>query len=208
MNTPSVCRHLGSYVLQSSEEVNKGYRDGRSIIIIFMTAEEALFLYQLLTTNGITTWIIGGWGIDALFGEMSRTHKDLDILVLVDDVARLQSLLEQEGLHFAYLWEENRFVQDRQGNATATAFVGQDDAGREIDAHALWLDDQGNGVPAWGVKEGFLFPREDLAEQGGIAGERVNCISPKMQLVCHTGYDLPETHLRDVERIRAKIGKL
>ncbi len=173
-----------------------------------MTAEDALFLYQLLTTNGITTWFIGGWGGDALFGEQTRPHKDLDILVLVDEVARLQSLLEREGLHFAYLWEENRFVQDRQGNATATAFVWQDDAGREIDAHAMWLDDQGNGVPAWSVEKGFLFSREDLAEQGGIAGGRVHCISPKMQLVCHTGYDLPEIHLRDVERIQGKFGRL
>ncbi len=173
-----------------------------------MTAKEALFLYQLLTTNGITTWIIGGWGIDALFCEQTRPHKDLDILVLVDDVVRLQSPLEREGFHFAYLWEENRFVQDRQGNATATAFVWQDEAGREIDVHAMGLDDQGNGVPAWSVEAGFLFPREDLAEQGVIAGGRVNCISPRMQLVCHTGYDLPQTHLRDVERIQAKYGKL
>ncbi len=173
-----------------------------------MTAEEALFFYQLLTTNEITIWVIGGWGIDALFGEQTRTHKDLDILVLVDDVARLQFLLDQEGLHFAYFWEENRFVQDKQANTTATAFVWQDETGREIDSHALWLDDQGNGIPAWSVEEGFLFPQEDLAEQGAITGEKVNCISPKMQLICHTGYDLPETHLRDVERIRAKFGKL
>ncbi len=173
-----------------------------------MTAEDALYLYQLLSTNGITTWLIGGWGIDALFGEQTRPHKDLDILVLVDDVAALQSLLEREGLHFAYLWKENRFVQDQQGYATATAFVWQDDVGREIDAHAMGLDDQSNGIPAWRVEEGFLFPREDLAEQGVIAGGRVNCISPRMQLVCHTGYDLPDTHRRDIERIHAKYGKL
>lgn len=172
-----------------------------------MTVEDALFLYQLLTMNGIMTWLIGGWGVDALFGEQTRPHKDLDILVLIDDVARLQSLLEREGFHFAYLWQENRFAQDRQGNATATAFVWQDEARREIDAHAMWLDDQGNGVPAWNVEEGFLFPHEDLAEQGVIAGESVHCISPKMQLVCHTGYDLPETHLRDVERIQVKFGR-
>jgi lincosamide nucleotidyltransferase A/C/D/E len=129
-----------------------------------MTAEDAIFLYQLLTTNTIHTWIIGGWGIDALLGEQTRTHKDLDILVLVDDVARLLKLLEGEGFHLAYLWEENRFVQDSQGNETATAFVWQDDSGREIDAHAMWLDQQGNGIPAWTVEEGFLFPRKDLGE--------------------------------------------
>jgi lincosamide nucleotidyltransferase A/C/D/E len=113
-----------------------------------MTAEDLIFLYRLFTINTIRTWIIGGWGIDALFGEQTRTHKDLDILVLVDDVARFQNLLEQEGFHFAYLWEENRFVQDSQGNETATAFVWQADSGREIDVHAMGLNDQGDGIPA------------------------------------------------------------
>ena len=87
----------------------------------------------------------------------------------------------------------------------ATAFVLRDDAGREIDAHAMWLEYQGNGVPAWIVEEGFLFPQKDLAGKGVIAGVYVQCISPQMQLVCHTGYDLPEAHLWDIERIRAKF---
>ena len=83
----------------------------------------------------------------------------LDILVLVDDVERLLPLLEDEGYRFAYLWEENRYVQNRQGIATTTAFVWRDDLGREIDAHVMWMDEQGNGIPAWIVEEGFRSTR-------------------------------------------------
>lgn len=171
-----------------------------------MTKEEAIYLYQLLHANMIPTWIIGGWGIDGLLGEQTRMHKDLDILVLVDDVVRLLTLLEREGYRFAYLWEENRFVQNRQGITTATAFVWRDDAEREIDAHVMWMDDQGNGIPAWIVEEGFQFQHKDLAAQGVIAGVEVQCISPHMQLICHTGYELPEAQQKDIERIHAKFG--
>ena len=51
-------------------------------------AEEAASLYQSLTANNIQVWLTGGWGIDALLEEKTRPHKDLDIIVLVDDVAR------------------------------------------------------------------------------------------------------------------------
>jgi lincosamide nucleotidyltransferase A/C/D/E len=171
-----------------------------------MTKEETIYIYQLLETNWIPTWLVGGWGIDALLGEQTRTHKDLDILMLVDDVERLLPLLEREGYRFAYLWDENRYVQNRQGIATATAFVWRDDVGREIDAHVMWMDEQGNGIPAWIVEEGFQYQPMDLAAHGVIAAAEVKCISPHMQLICHTGYVLPEAHQKDIERIRAKFG--
>jgi lincosamide nucleotidyltransferase A/C/D/E len=172
------------------------------IIIKFMTSDEAIYLYRLMEKYTIPAWIIGGWGIDALLGEQTRPHKDLDILVLVDDVARLLALLESEGFHFAYLWEENTFVPDSQGRQTATAFVWKNDAGPEIDAHAMQLDAHGSGIPAWTVLEGFLFPREDLAAQGVIDGVPVRCISARMQMACHTGYDLPDAHRKDMERLQ------
>jgi hypothetical protein len=52
---------------------------------------------------------------------------------------------------------------------TMSIFVLQDSEGREVDAHAMRLDDRGNGVPAW-VDEGLVFKGEDLAGEGMIAG--------------------------------------
>ena len=170
-----------------------------------ISVEDAIGIYQRLLDNYIQVWLIGGWGIDALLGEHTRSHKDLDVLMLVDDVGRMCELLGQDGYQFGYLWEENLWTEDAYGAKTATAFVVHDAEGRELDAHALCLDDAGNGIPAWDA-EGVIFKREDLAGEGVIAGFTVQCLTPEMQMMCHTGYELPDQHLRDVERLHEKFG--
>jgi hypothetical protein len=94
---------------------------------------------------------------------------------------------------------------DSHGTQIPTAFVLQDTEGREVDVHAMRLDEHGNGVPAW-ADEGLVFRRVDLAGEGMIAGLAVRCISPHMKVVCHTGYDLPDEQLRDVELLQAGFG--
>ena len=78
--------------------------------------------------------------------------------------------------------------------------------GREVDAHALRLDDRGNGMPAWVDDEGLLFTKEDLAGEGMIAGFAVRCLSPAMQVLCHTGYNLPNVQLRDLDLLHERFG--
>lgn len=170
-----------------------------------MIAEDVIAMFQRLRDNHIQVWLIGGWGIDALLGEHTRPHKDLDVLMLVDDVGRMCELLSQDGYKFGYLWEENLWAADADGAKIATAFVLQDAEGHELDIHALRLDDEGNGIPAWDA-EGITFKKEDLAGEGVIAGVTVQCLTPKMQMACHMGYELPEKHLRDVERLHEKFG--
>ena len=70
----------------------------------------------------------------------------------------------------------------------------------------MQFDDRGNGVPAWADAEGLVFRREDLAGEGMIAGCAVQCLSAEMQVICHTGYDLPDVQWRDLERLRERFG--
>jgi lincosamide nucleotidyltransferase A/C/D/E len=169
-------------------------------------AEDVIRIYKPLMTNGIQVWLTGGWGIDALLGEQTRPHKDLDVIMLLDDMVRMRELLSRDGYGLKDLWSENRWVIDAHGIETATAFVLQDAEGREFDAHALHLDDRGNGVPAWEEAEGFIFKKQDLAGEGTIAGFTVQCITPEMQVLCHTGYELPDKQLRDLELLHKKFG--
>ncbi len=169
-------------------------------------AEDVINIYQLLLANGIQAWLTGGWGIDALLGEQTRPHKDLDVILLLDDVVRMRELLDGDGYHLKELWSENRWAVDAHGVETATAFVLQDAEGRELDVHAMRLDDLGNGIPAWEADEGFVFKKQDLAGEGRVDGFAVQCITPQMQVLCHTGYELPEPHLRDLERLQEKFG--
>lgn len=169
-------------------------------------AQDAIGIIQTLSENGIQLWLTGGWGIDALLGEQTRPHKDLDIIMLVDDVVRLRALLGRHGYAFKMVWSENRWAVDAQGDEIPTAFVLQDPEGREVDAHAMHLDDGGNGIPAWVNGTGLVFRSEDLAGEGVIDGREVRCLTPEMQLVCHTGYELPEVQLQDVERLQERFG--
>ena len=170
-----------------------------------VTSEDVLLILRRLSANHIRVWLTGGWGIDALLGDQTRPHKDLDILMLLDDVARMQELLAHEGYALHELWSENRWVPDAHGTEVATAFVLQDAEGRQVDAHALRFDDRGNGIPAWEDDNGLLFREAALAGQGAIVGITVPCLSPEMQATCHTGYDLPEYQLSDMQRLHERF---
>ena len=162
-------------------------------------AEDVISIYQSLVANGIQAWLTGGWGIDALLRGQTRPHKDLDLIMLVDDVVRMRDLLGRGGYGLKKLWSENRWVVDAHGSEIPTAFVLRGSEGREIDVHAMRFDDQGNGVPAWEADEGLVFKKEDLAGGGVIGGIAVRCLSLEMQILCHTGYDLPDEQRRDME---------
>jgi lincosamide nucleotidyltransferase A/C/D/E len=168
-------------------------------------ANDVISIYRHLLDHDIQIWLTGGWGIDALLGEQTRPHKDLDVIMLLDDVVRMRELLARDGYDLKELWSENRWAVDASGTETATAFVLRDSEGRELDAHAMHLDDQGNGIPAW-EDEGLLFKRQDLCGEGTISGLTVQCISPEMQMLCHTGYELPDKQRRDLERLYEKFG--
>jgi lincosamide nucleotidyltransferase A/C/D/E len=169
-------------------------------------AEDVISIYKRLTTNDIQIWLTGGWGIDALLGEQTRPHKDIDVIALLDDVVRMCEILGRDGYSLKELWSENCWAIDAHEIKVASAFVLQDSEGREFDAHAMRLDDRGNGIPAWEEAEGFIFKKQDLAGVGVIAGFTVQCITPEKQMLCHTGYDLPDKQLRDLELLHEKFG--
>lgn len=171
-----------------------------------VSAQDVVRIYQFLLDNGIQIWLSGGWGIDALLGEQTRPHKDLDVIMLLDDVGRARDLLSRDGYSLKMLWSENRQAVDAAGVETATAFVLHDSEGREFDAHAMRQDAQGNGIPAWADAEGFIFRSQDLAGKGIVAGYGVKCLSPEAQVMCHMGYELPDEHVRDMMLLKVKFG--
>ncbi len=168
-------------------------------------ADDVIHICQRFSANDIQVWLSGGWGIDALLREQTRSHKDLDIILLVDDIVRMRELLDHDGYCLKELWPENSWVVDAHGIETPTAFVLHDSEGREIDAHAMRLDDRGNGIPTW-ADEGLVFERQDLAGEGMIAGFAVRCLGPEMQVLCHTGYELPDEQARDLELLQERFG--
>lgn len=171
-----------------------------------VTPDDVVSLYLHLDQQGIKVWLTGGWGIDALLAEDTRPHKDLDVFVLVEDVVRLNELLAQDGYEFKEIWSENLSTIDSRGNTINTAYVLRDLYGRELDVHAFRFDQQGNGIPAWKANEGFILSPQDLSGQGSVNGVGVRCQSAENQMVCHTGYRLPDYQWGDLARLRARFG--
>ena len=159
-----------------------------------MNAVDVVSLYTELENLGITIWIDGGWGVDALLGEETRPHQDLDITIQQKDVSKLRELLQAQG------FSEIRLHEARPWN-----FVLGDEGGREIDVHVIVINAVGNGVygPA---QNGETYPAASLTGTGSINGRSVRCISPEWAVKFHSGYELKEKDFRDVSALCKKFG--
>jgi lincosamide nucleotidyltransferase A/C/D/E len=148
----------------------------------------------LLDAAAIPVWLDGGWGVDALLEMQTRPHKDVDIILLVEDVPKLREVLGQR--RFAF----------RQG-APPDSFVLADGSGLEVDVHAVVFDDNGNGLYRMENGEDWIFPAEGFSGRGAINGMSVRCLSPTTQMLCHAnGYVPTEKDLRDMELLRRRFG--
>lgn len=61
-----------------------------------MTSIDVVDFYRTVKRLGIELWIDGGWGVDALLGEQTRPHKDLDIAIEPKQVAALREFLHRQ----------------------------------------------------------------------------------------------------------------
>ena len=170
------------------------------------SSEDVVSIYQTLLMSKIQVWLTGGWGIDALLQTQTRPHKDIDVIVMLSDVERMQKLLACNNYQLKELWSENKFVISSDGVQIPTAFVLWDTKKREVDVHAIRFDENGIGIPSWNNDEGNVFNREDLGGKGTISGIVIKCISPKMQIICHRGYELPDIQKRDLELLQKEFG--
>ena len=159
-----------------------------------MKASDVTDFYEMCRKNGITIWIDGGWGVDALLGHQSRPHKDLDLAIQQKDVSKLRELLQRKG------YREIKLEIARPHN-----FVLGDEKGHEIDIHVIVLDANGNGI--YGpVGNGEMYPADSLTGTGFIAGKTVRCISAEWLVKFHSGYELQEKDFRDVSALCEKFG--
>ena len=54
-------------------------------------------LTTLLQAAQIPHWLFGGWVVDFLVGEITRTHEDIDLIIWRRDVPAFRQLLERHG---------------------------------------------------------------------------------------------------------------
>jgi lincosamide nucleotidyltransferase A/C/D/E len=82
-----------------------------------MNAEAVVEVLETLENASVQVWLDGGWGIDALLGEQTRGHADLDIIVSLTDVSKLQEVLLPTGFQVKAGGSAANFVMAGQARA-------------------------------------------------------------------------------------------
>lgn len=137
-------------------------------------------------------WVEGGWGVDALLGEQTRAHDDLDLGVRIEDADRIcETLAEFE----------------RSDDEWPASFVLRDASGRKVDCHPLKFDERGDGwQPNSSGGDPHRWPREGLLGRGRIGGVDVPCITPELQVSWHVYQEFDDVDWQDVQRLSERFG--
>jgi lincosamide nucleotidyltransferase A/C/D/E len=159
-----------------------------------MTSGALVELLQIYEGASIPVWLDGGWGVDALLQHQTRLHKDVDIVLRVSDVPKLQELMMKRG--FAI-----------QEGKPPDSFVLADGKGLEVDVHAVNFDDDGNGLYRMQNGEVWVYPSEGFTGQGVVGDLTVRCLSPEVQVLCHAhGYEPTEKDRKDMALLEERFG--
>ena len=146
-----------------------------------MSADSVVQLMQLFDKDGIDVFVDGGWDVDALLGEQTRSHRDLDIPLQHKDVPKLRALLEAHG-----------YKDVPRDDSWECNFVMGDDKGHEVDFHTYTFDAHEKNV--FGVE----YPFASLTGIGMVRGYQVKCISAEWAVKFHSGYELDANDYLDV----------
>lgn len=158
-----------------------------------MKSADVIDLYTNLENLGIKIWIDGGWAVDALLGEQTRYHKDLDIVVERNNLENFRAYLELQG------YKEIKRDENKMWD-----LVMGDDRGRELDVHAFNFDDKGSVIEeeSW---DGYS--NKSLTGSGIIGGLIVRCVSPEHLAKTHdnTKRKLEDKDHKDMDALRKKF---
>ena len=159
-----------------------------------MDAGRALGLLSALRSREISVWLDGGWAVDALLGEQTRPHDDLDLVSRLEDSAAIEEALGERGYILA-------------GGRLPHSFELVDVEGHQVDVHPVSFGADGAGVYAMADGGEWIFPAAGFGGSGLILGRRVPCLTPEVVMVNHTtGYELDDEHERDVRALGERYG--
>lgn len=160
-----------------------------------MPAGETVALITALAARGVRACVGGGWAVDALLGEQTRPHSDLDVWITAAELEPLLVVFAGYGIDRIYPWPG-----DRPWN-----FVLHDGRTRRVDLHIY--EPLGNGLVHYGsVTDPFVFAERELSERGLISGVQVRCERAEWAVQCHLGYQPRDTDRHDVARLCERFG--
>ena len=128
-------------------------------------------------------------GVDALVGQETRAHSDLDAAIELVKTDVAIAALAPLG-----------FRVERDDRPTRLVLAASD--GNRVDFHPLVFDGEGNGRQTGAGPNGgdAVYPARGLTAKGIVCGRTVACLTADLLLRHHTGYE-PSTKDRHNVRV-------
>jgi lincosamide nucleotidyltransferase A/C/D/E len=139
-------------------------------------------------------WIDGGWGVDALLGEVTRFHDDVDLVVELGTLPEVYEGLFCLGLSVSE-------------DLSPVRVVLRSPDGRQVDLHPVTFAEDGTGWQVGASPDGSdcPYPPEGFAT-GQILETFVPCLSAELQLEHHSGYTPRDRDRGDMARLASRFG--
>lgn len=161
----------------------------RRRMIPSMGATDVLSVLDLLDQAGISCWLVGGWGVDALVGRQTRRHLDVDVALEGRFLEQALSSLEGAG-----------FVAVQQEGFPAwmpTMVILRDKPRRRVELMPVDISGPPPGEDGHPVVSRFRYAPESITT-GTVNGRPVACLSPRVQLMLRTNYTPRASDRHDV----------
>jgi lincosamide nucleotidyltransferase A/C/D/E len=155
-------------------------------------ASDVTAILSVLAEHDVPVWVAGGWGVDALVGHRTREHADLDVAVPDDHAETAIAVLQRRGFEVTADWLPTR-----------VALTHPD--GPEVDVHPLRFRPDGSATLPGLTGEDYEYPAGDFTS-GTIDGRPVACISARLQVEVHTGYEPSPKDRADMAVLAAAAG--
>ena len=157
-----------------------------------MTERDVLLVMDALIGAGVDAWIGGGWGVDAVVGETTRPHRDLDLAVRSEHLAAAIDVLGRLGYAPKLDLRPVRLVIEAPG-------------GRSVDLHPVAFDETGFGRQQGNEGHVYEYPPDGFGS-GTIGGVVVPCLTADQLVRFHLGYEPLDHDRQDMALLRDRLG--
>ena len=156
-----------------------------------MTERDALNVIDVLTNGGAEIWIAGGWAVDAVVGETTRPHRDLDLAIRSEHLETAIAGLGQLGYARTLDLLPVRLVMEAPG-------------GRCVDLHPVTFDAAGFGRQVGDEGRVYEYPTEGFGT-GRIGGRTVPCLTADQLVRFHLGYEPLDHDRHEMALLRERL---
>jgi lincosamide nucleotidyltransferase A/C/D/E len=160
-----------------------------------MVLQDVQQLVARLQERGVDFAVGGGWAVDALLGNQTREHSDLDLWVRAEDLHDVLTVLVQEGIDRILPWPG-----DRPWNWVVH------DGRRKVDLHLFERTTAAGDWRYGGALYSETFPEEALQGQGTFGDLSVRCESARWSLEFHNSQNPRDVDVRDMRLLCQHFG--